>query len=127
MVLTDEDKGAASKNYLERLLNTEFTWDRNSFSKGDTACEPHCFIDKGKVRKSFSQINNGKAVGTSGSVSEMLKSLVETRIPIFLIEFPLWKAEQWLRGMELQEKEEENDEKDVQKLFRKNSEKKCVN
>ena len=42
------------------------------------------------------------------------------------LNFTPCKAEQLLRGIELQEKEEENDEKDVEKLFRKSPRKKGV-
>ena len=52
-----------------------------------------------------------------------MKGLVQY---FFQMGFIPCKAEQPLQGMELQEKEEEKDEKDMGKLFRKNPKKKGV-
>ena len=43
---------------------------------------------------------------------------------VFLLGFTPYKVEQSLQGMELQEKEEEKDGKDIGKLFRKSRKKK---
>ena len=40
--------------------------------------------------------------------------------------FTLYKAGQPLRGMELQEKEEKKDEKDIEKLIKENPKKKSI-
>ena len=46
---SDEEKITAWKSYPEKLLNTEFVWDRNSLSQTDTVCGVPCFIEKDVV------------------------------------------------------------------------------
>ena len=58
----------------EKLLNTEFAWDRNSLSQADTITRIPFSIYKRLVRELISKINNGKAAVLSGVVSEMLSA-----------------------------------------------------
>ena len=59
------------EKYYEKLLNTEFAWDRNSLSQTDTVIGGLCLKYKDKVRESVSKIKNGKAAGPPGVVSKM--------------------------------------------------------
>ena len=63
-------KKRAWKLYHEKLLNTEFAWDRNSLSQADTITSIPCSIDKDMVGKSITKIKNGKGTELSGVVSE---------------------------------------------------------
>ena len=56
----------AWKSYHEKLLNTEFAWDRNSLSQADTVSDIPCLSDKDMVRESVSTTKKKKATGSSG-------------------------------------------------------------
>ena len=72
-IFIDEEKKRAWKIYHEKLLNTEFPWDRNSVSQTNRITSIPCSIDKDMVRESISKIKNGKTAELSGVVSEMVK------------------------------------------------------
>ena len=61
-------------------MNTEFAWDRNSLSQADTGSVIPDLIYKDIVRESISKMKNGKAVGLSGVVSEMVKAAGEVEV-----------------------------------------------
>ena len=65
------------RTYHEKLLNTEFAWDRNSLFQADTITIIPYSIDKDMVRESISKKKNRKAAGLSGVVSEMVKTAGE--------------------------------------------------
>ena len=67
-IFIPEEKKRAWKTYHKKLLNTEFTWDRNSLSQADTITSIPCSIDKDTVRESISKIKNGKVAELSGVV-----------------------------------------------------------
>ena len=75
-IIIDEEKKRAWKSYHEKLLNTQFAWDRNSLSEADAISSIPCSIDKDMIRESISKINNGKAAELSRVVSEMVKTAV---------------------------------------------------
>ena len=76
-IFIPEEKRRAWKTYHKKLLNTEFTWDRNSLSQADTITSIPYSIDKDMVRESISKKKNGKAAELSGVVSEMVKTAGE--------------------------------------------------
>ena len=76
-IIIDEEKKRAWKSYHEKLLDTEFAWDRNSLSQADTITSISCSIYKDMVRESISKTKNGKAAELSGVVSEMVKTARE--------------------------------------------------
>ena len=53
-VLGVRDEG--TKSYYDKLLNTNFVWDRNSWSQVDIVNDVTNLIDKGVVRDSLSKI-----------------------------------------------------------------------
>ena len=59
-------------------MNTEFTWDKNSLSQGDTISSILWSIHKEMVRESIDKIKNVKTAGLSDVVSEMIK--IEARV-----------------------------------------------
>ena len=72
--IINEEKKRAWKSYHDKLINTEFSWDRNSLSHADTITSIPCSIDRDMLRESISKIENGKAPGLSDVVSEMVKT-----------------------------------------------------
>ena len=78
--IIDEEKKNAWKTYHEKLLNTEFAWDRNNLSQADANNTIPSSIDKDMVRESISKTKNGKAVELSGVVSEMVKTAGEVGV-----------------------------------------------
>ena len=67
----------AWKSYHEKLLNTEFTWDRNSLSQADTVSDIPCLSEKDMVRESVSTTKKKKATGSSG-VNIVVSNIVKT-------------------------------------------------
>ena len=59
-------------------MNTEFAWDKNSLSQGDTISSILWSIHKEMVRESIDKIKNVKTAGLSDVVSEMIK--IEARV-----------------------------------------------
>lgn len=51
VAVNEEGKKTAWKSYYENLLNTEFTWDRNSLSQVDPVNNAAILINKSIVRK----------------------------------------------------------------------------
>ena len=78
--IIDEEKKNAWKTYHEKLLTTEFAWDRNNLSQGDANTSIPSSIDKDMVRESISKIKNGKAAELPGVVSEMVKTAAEVGV-----------------------------------------------
>ena len=76
-IFIHEEKKRTWKTYHEKLLNTEFAWDRNSLFQADTITIIPYSIDKDMVRESISKKKNRKAAGLSGVVSEMVKTAGE--------------------------------------------------
>ena len=60
------------KEYMDKLLNEENVWDK------DTDCEktegPRCKIRQEEVKKALKKMKKGKAAGSTGVVSEMMKA-----------------------------------------------------
>ena len=60
------------KKYMEKLLNEENVWD------GDVDCNikegPRCEITRNEVESALKSMKNGKAAGSSGIVTEMMKA-----------------------------------------------------
>ena len=65
-------------------MNTEFAWDRNSLSQADTGSIIPDLIYKDIVRESISKMKNGKAVGLSVVVSEMVKAAGEVEVNMII-------------------------------------------
>ena len=67
MTASDEDKKIAWNSYHEKLLNREFTWDRNSFSQADTVSDIPCMVmvmtKTWSERQSDWLMKTGKAAG----------------------------------------------------------------
>ena len=61
-------------------MNTEFARDRNSLSQADAGSVIPDLIYKDIVRESISKMKNGKAVGLSVVVSEMVKAAGEVEV-----------------------------------------------
>ena len=76
-IFIHEEKKRTWKTYHEKLLNTEFAWDRNSLFQADTITIIPYSIDKDMVRESISKKKNRNAAGLSGVVSEMVKTAGE--------------------------------------------------
>ena len=72
LAASDKDKKLAWKIIMR--TNTKFAWDRNSLSRADTVSDVLRFIDRVMVRESINKMSNGKAVGPSSIVSEMVKT-----------------------------------------------------
>ena len=51
VAVNEEGKKTAWKSYYKNLLNTEFTWDRNSLSQVDPVNNAAILINKSIVRK----------------------------------------------------------------------------
>ena len=51
VTVNEEGKKTAWKSYYENLLNTEFTWDKNSLSQVDPVNNAAILINKSIVRK----------------------------------------------------------------------------
>ena len=71
---TEEEKKLAWKSHYEKLLNTEFDWDRDSLSEVHPVEGPAMQIKKEWVEEAIRKIKNGKAAGMSGIVAEMVKA-----------------------------------------------------
>ena len=78
--IIDVEKKNAWKTYHEKLLTTEFAWDRNNLSQGVANTSIPSSIDKDMVRESISKIKNGKAAELPGVVSEMVKTAGEVGV-----------------------------------------------
>ena len=72
--VTYEDKKIAWKSYHEKLLNTDFAWDKNILFQVDTVSSVLHFIDKDMIRKSISQMKNRKVAGLSVVALEIRKT-----------------------------------------------------
>ena len=72
LAASDKDKKLAWKIIMRP--NPKFAWDRNSLPQEDTVSDVLRFIDKVMVRESINKMSNGKAVGPSSIVSEMVKT-----------------------------------------------------
>ena len=72
-IIIDEEKKRAWKTFHEKLLNKEFPWDRNSFSKAALLNRQR----NGTVRDLISKIKNGKSAGV---VTEMVKTAEEVGV-----------------------------------------------
>ena len=78
LAANDEKKNMAWKSYHERLLNTDCMRYRNNFRHAISSVL--YIIDKYMVRKLVIKMKNGKATGTSGLVSEMVKAAEEVGV-----------------------------------------------
>ena len=70
------------KSYHERLLSTDFTWDKNSLSVAAMVSDVHCLKDKIMVREPICKTKNGKTVRPSGLLPVMVKSTREVEMKI---------------------------------------------
>ena len=80
LAVTNDDKKQAWQSHYQRLLNTEFEWDRNTLSEEHPVSGPAVRVTKKMVEKAVSKMKNGKAAGPSGIVSEMVKAAGEVGI-----------------------------------------------
>ena len=74
LAFDDKSKKAAWKSYCNKLLNTEFEWDRNSLSTVEPIAGPAMRIERDWVKSAINKMKSNKAAGPSGIVSEMLKA-----------------------------------------------------
>ena len=72
----------AWKSYYNKLLNTEFVWDRNSLSTVEPIAGPAMRIERDWVKSAINKMKSNKAAGPSGIVSEMLKASSEAGIDL---------------------------------------------
>ena len=79
---TEEEKKLAWKSHYEKLLNTEFDWDRDSLSEVHPVEGPAMQIKKEWVEEAIRKMKNGKAAGMSGIVAEMVKASGDTGIEL---------------------------------------------
>ena len=80
LAVSEEYKKTAWKSNHMNLLNTEVTWDRKSLSQADTVSRVPCLIDKDMLRESINKIKNGRIVGPSSVLLEMVKVAGEVRL-----------------------------------------------
>ena len=81
---TEEEKKLAWKSHYEKLLNTEFDWDRDSLSEVHPVEGPAMQIKKEWVEEAIRKMKNGKAAGMSGIVAEMVKASGDTGIELII-------------------------------------------
>ena len=79
---TEEEKRLAWKSRYEKLLNTEFDWDRDSLSEIHPVEGPAIQIKNEWVEEAIRKMKNGKAAGMSGIVAEMVKASEDTGIEL---------------------------------------------
>lgn len=72
MALTDTEKHLTWKEDYERLLNEEFSLDKENSVLEDAAVGPQRQISKDSVKCALTKIKRGKVSGTSGVVTEIL-------------------------------------------------------
>ena len=77
--INEQDKKNAWKCYYEKLLNTEFPWDREHLEMAEAVAGPAIRIEKEMVREAVNKMK-AKAAGPSAVVAEMLKAAGETGI-----------------------------------------------
>ena len=80
LAVSEEYKKTVWKSNHMNLLNTEVTWDRKSLSQADTVSRVPCLIDKDMLRESINKIKNGRIVGPSSVLLEMVKVAGEVRL-----------------------------------------------
>ena len=64
----------AWKQHYERLLNEEFSWDRDSLTVHEPVEGPPIYITKKMVIAAINKMRMGKAAGPTGIIAEMLKA-----------------------------------------------------
>ena len=69
LALTDADKHLAWKEHYERLLNEEFSWDKESLVLEDPVFGPQLQIDRESVKSALAKMKKGRPPGTSWLVS----------------------------------------------------------
>ena len=79
---TEEEKKLSWKSHYEKLLNTEFDWDRDSLSEAHPVEGPAMQIKKEWVEEAIRKMKNGKAARMSGIVAEMVKASGDTGIEL---------------------------------------------
>jgi hypothetical protein len=62
------------KDYYDKLLNEEFSWDRSTLDLGGEVAGPIMNITEAEVIGALREMKTGKASGPSGVVSEMLEA-----------------------------------------------------
>ena len=80
LAVSDGDEKKAWKSYNEKLLNTEFTWDRKSLSGADTVKGAPSLLDKKMVWVLISNLKNEKTAGPSAVVPQMVKAVGKARV-----------------------------------------------
>lgn len=78
LIVNNVDKEIAWKVCQGKLLNTQFTWDRNNCSGIDTVIGVHHLIDKDEIKESMSKIKNRNTLGPLQLVSDMVKPATES-------------------------------------------------
>lgn len=74
LAVKDKYTKIARKGHYEKLLNTEFEQDRNTLFQADIVSDIPSLIEKDMVRESVSTMENEKATGASGVMSEMVQT-----------------------------------------------------
>ena len=82
LALTDAAKNLAWKQHYERLLNVEFSWNRDNLSPVKPVSGPPVLITADMVSEAIKKMKSGKAAGPSGIVAEMLKASGDKGITI---------------------------------------------
>ena len=72
LVFDDKGKLEAWRRHYDRLLNIEFSWNKDALSEQDPIQGPPIWITEGMVSKSMNSMKKGKAAGPSGIISEMI-------------------------------------------------------
>lgn len=70
------------KSYHEKILNRQFTWDKNRWSQIDKVIFVRLLIWKDTARELINKINNGDAAEPPELVLEMVNFVGEARIDI---------------------------------------------
>ena len=78
-IVVEEDKlKEVWRAHYDGISNEEFTWDREGLTNVSPVCGPSERISALKVGAAISKMKQGKSVGLTGVVSEMLKAACET-------------------------------------------------
>ena len=74
MAFSDDEKLRAWKEHYQRLLNEEFEWDANHLIWSDPVIAQAPQIHQKEIAAALAKMKVGKAAGSSGVVTEMLKA-----------------------------------------------------
>jgi len=80
IVVEEEKKLEIWRTYFEKLATEEFEWDSNGIKTANVVSGPIDRITYEEVKLAISKMKEGKAVGPSGVVTEMLKAAGDSGI-----------------------------------------------